>query len=158
MFATAKIQGLIFFLLFFLAPARPPFAFAQQSGVGIVISDSELATKAGMEILKRGGNAMDAAVATAFALGVVDPASSGVGGGGFMVVYQAKEKKAHVLDFRETAPAAAHKTLFIKDGKFVKEIKSTTGKDWDDLKNIGVSDDEKKMFVLSGSKVYEVSL
>ena len=45
-----------------------------------------------------------------------------------------------------------------KDGKFVKEIKSTTGKDWDDLKNIGVSDDEKKMFVLSGSKVYEVSL
>lgn len=48
--------------------------------------------------------------------------------------------------------------LFDKDGKFVKEIKSTTGRDWDDLKNIGVSDDEKKMFVLNGSKVYEVSL
>ena len=125
MFATAKIQGLIFFLLLLLVPARPPFAFAQQSGAGIVISDSELATKAGMEILKRGGNAMDAAVATAFALGVVDPASSGVGGGGFMVVYQAKEKKAHALDFRETAPAAARKGLYIKGGKPVPALSLT---------------------------------
>jgi gamma-glutamyltranspeptidase/glutathione hydrolase len=90
--------------------------------MGAVVSDNELATKAGMEILKQGGNAVDAAVATAFALGVVDPASSGIGGGGFMVIYQAKERKAHVLDFRETAPAAAHRNLYIKDGKFVSDL------------------------------------
>lgn len=82
-----------------------------------MVSDNDLATQAGMEILKRGGKAVDAAVAAAFALGVVDPASSGVGGGGFMVIYQAQEKKAHVLDFRETAPQAANRDLYLKGGK-----------------------------------------
>jgi len=117
MFARDKIPALFFSLFLFLIPAWTTAAFAQQVGNGIVVSDSELATKVGMEILKRGGNAMDAAVATAFALGVVDPASSGVGGGGFMVIYQAKEKKAHVLDFRETAPSATRRDLYIKGGR-----------------------------------------
>jgi gamma-glutamyltranspeptidase/glutathione hydrolase len=78
-----------------------------------------------MDILARGGNAVDAAVATAFALGVVDPASSGIGGGGFMVIYQSKEKKAHALDFRETAPSAAHKDLYLKDGQPVPGLSLT---------------------------------
>jgi gamma-glutamyltranspeptidase/glutathione hydrolase len=84
---------------------------------GIVVSDNEMATRAGMEILERGGNAVDAAVATAFALGVVDPASSGIGGGGFLLIYQARQKKAHALDFRETAPQAARSDLYMKGGK-----------------------------------------
>jgi len=93
------------------------FSFAQRAASGLVVSDSPLATKAGMEILGRGGNAMDAAIATAFALSVVDQASSGLGGGGFMVIYDAKERRAHALDFRETAPEAARKELYMKDGK-----------------------------------------
>jgi gamma-glutamyltranspeptidase/glutathione hydrolase len=75
-----------------------------------------------MEILEQGGNAMDAAVATAFALAVLDPASSGLGGGGFMVIYQGKEKKAHALDFREKAPAATKKDLYIRDGKVISRL------------------------------------
>jgi gamma-glutamyltranspeptidase/glutathione hydrolase len=99
-------------------PVKPVFD-------GLVVSDSDLAIQAGMEILKRGGNAVDAAVATAFALGVVDPASSGIGGGGFMVLYQTRERATHALDFRETAPAAAQRDLYLKGGKFVSSLSLT---------------------------------
>ena len=118
----ARKTSLLFLLLLLLWPAA---LHAQRAGQGIVVSDDKLATEAGMEILKAGGNAVDAAVATAFALGVVDPASSGVGGGGFMVIYQARERKAHVLDFRETAPAAAHKDLYMKGGRVVSNLSLT---------------------------------
>ncbi len=102
-------------------------SFAQRAASGLVVSDSPLATKAGMEILERGGNAVDAAIATAFALSVVDQASSGLGGGGFMVIYDAKERRAHALDFRETAPEAARKELYMKDGKPVPSLSLTGG-------------------------------
>lgn len=121
---TNKIRVLFFSFIFFLFSGTLP-AFAQQRGAGVIASDNELATKAGLDILQRGGNAVDAAVATAFALGVVDPASSGIGGGGFMVIYQIKEKKAHALDFRETAPAAAHRDLYMKGGKPVPSLAVT---------------------------------
>ncbi len=74
---------------------------------GVVVADHDAAVRAGMETLEQGGNAVDAAVATAFALAVVDPASSGLGGGGVMVVYQSAEKKAHALDFTAVSPAEA---------------------------------------------------
>ena len=102
-------------------------SFAQRAASGLVVSDSPLATKAGMEILQRGGNAMDAAIATAFALSVVDQASSGLGGGGFMVIYDAKERRAHALDFREAAPQGARKELYMKDGKPVSSLSLTGG-------------------------------
>ncbi|HSK29828.1 MAG TPA: gamma-glutamyltransferase, partial [Candidatus Limnocylindria bacterium] len=93
-----------------------------QSHVGLVVADSELASRAGMEILKRGGNAVDAAIATAFALSVVDQASSGLGGGGFMVMYRAKDRKSFALDFRETAPQAAKRELYMQDGKAIPSL------------------------------------
>ncbi|MGH7927896.1 MAG: gamma-glutamyltransferase [Candidatus Binatia bacterium] len=103
----------------------PDHGWAQRA-TGLVIADSELASSAGMEILKRGGNAVDAAVATAFALAVVDQASSGLGGGGFMVIYDAKERRAHALDFRETAPEAARAALYSRNGKPSRDL-SVTG-------------------------------
>ena len=113
----------VFFLLFNIF-SEPSLA-RTEPGSGLVVSDSPLATKAGMEMLERGGNAVDAAIATAFALAVVDQASSGIGGGGFMVIYQAKDRRAHALDFRETAPEGARKELYMKDGKPVSSLSLT---------------------------------
>src|SRR3970040_401683 len=111
-----KSRIIFTFVVFFNLLGVADLSFAQRASSGLVVSDSSLATKAGMEILERGGNAMDAAIATALALSVVDQASSGLGGGGFMVIYSAKERRAHTLDFREIAPAAARKDLYLKDG------------------------------------------
>jgi gamma-glutamyltranspeptidase/glutathione hydrolase len=77
---------------------------------GMVVSDATLATKVGAEVLRSGGNAVDAAVATAFALAVVYPGAGNVGGGGFMVA-RAKGRE-WALDFRETAPAAVSHDMY----------------------------------------------
>ncbi len=107
---------LVFFVVFALFQSDA-HGRTLQSATGLVVADSELASDAGMTILKRGGNAVDAAVATALALSVVDQASSGLGGGGFLVFYRARDKQSFALDFRETAPAASRRELYMKDGK-----------------------------------------
>lgn len=100
------------------ATAAPLFSPSEK---GIVAADHLDASKAGAEVLRRGGNAMDAAAATALALGVVAPAGSGLGGGGFLVYWEKKTGRAFVLDFREVAPAAASRDMFVTDGKVVAE-------------------------------------
>ena len=76
------------------------------------------ATKAAFDVLKRGGTAADAAIAAQMVLGLVEPQSSGIGGGGFVLYYDAKKKHLLTLDGRETAPSTAGSHLFIgEDGK-----------------------------------------
>ena len=82
-----------------------------------VAADHAEASKAGAEILAAGGNAADAAAATMLALGVVNPASSGLGGGGFALYYRAKDLSLTFLDFRERAPKAATRTMFQAEGE-----------------------------------------
>ncbi len=85
---------------------------------GLVVSVSPEASEAGLGILKRGGNAVDAAVATAFALAVTHPAAGNIGGGGFMLVHPAAGKgPPTVIEYRETAPGAATKEMFVNDNR-----------------------------------------
>ncbi|MGE0784893.1 MAG: gamma-glutamyltransferase [Sandaracinaceae bacterium] len=102
----------LFFAL--LGQAEPPpngeLAFEHYA----VAADHPLASQAGAEILAAGGNAADAAAATMLALGVVSPASSGLGGGGFAVYYRASDHSVHFYDFREEAPGAATATMFAR--------------------------------------------
>ena len=91
---------------------------------GMVVSDQALATEVGLAVLKDGGNAVDAAVATAFALAVVLPSAGNIGGGGFMVASVKGERYA--LDFRETAPASASRDMYL-DAKGETGDRSVTG-------------------------------
>ncbi|MFS4096272.1 gamma-glutamyltransferase [Streptomyces sp. AF1A] len=95
-------------------PAKVPVAVGYGGAVSSVDAD---ATAAGIEVLKHGGNAVDAAVATAAALGVTEPYSAGVGGGGYFVYYDAKTRTVHTIDGRETAPLSADSDLFVENGK-----------------------------------------
>lgn len=93
---------------------------------GMVVSAQHLATKVGVDVLKRGGNAVDAAVAVGYALAVVYPAAGNLGGGGFMTVQLADGRKTF-LDFREKAPLAATANMYLdKDGSVIKGL-STNG-------------------------------
>jgi len=94
--------------------ARPNWASqAVRAPKAMVVSDEQLATQAGIEILEKGGNAVDAAVAVGFALAAVEPAAGNIGGGGFMLVRMADGHTSFV-DYRETAPGAASRDMYIR--------------------------------------------
>jgi gamma-glutamyltranspeptidase/glutathione hydrolase len=84
------------------------------------------ATAIGTEVLRRGGNAVDAAVATAAALGVTEPYSNGIGGGGFLVYYDARTRRVSTVDGRETAPAAFREDTFVTDGEPIPFTEAVT--------------------------------
>ena len=88
---------------------------------GMVVSENALASEVGARVLQEGGTAVDAAVATAFALAVTYPTAGNIGGGGFLL-YRSAAGEAEAFDFRETAPAAASATMFLRDGKYDEEL------------------------------------
>src|SRR4051812_41003544 len=92
---------------------------------GLVISSSALASDVGASILRKGGNAVDAAVATAFALAVTYPGAGNIGGGGFMVV-RLKNGTATTIDYRERAPLGSTRGMYLdKDGKINRSLTAT---------------------------------
>ena len=92
------------------AIARPVIA-----AHGMVVSQEAAASRIGVDILKRGGNAVDAAVAVGFALAVTLPVAGNIGGGGFMLIHRADLHKTIAIDYRETAPALTTKDVFLDD-------------------------------------------
>lgn len=106
-----------------MATAQPIFG-----KYGMVSSQEALATRIGVDILKKGGNAVDAAVAVGFALAVTLPRAGNLGGGGFMLVHLAKDDKTIAIDYRETAPNASKRDMFLDEaGNAVDELSRSHG-------------------------------
>ncbi|MGZ4639575.1 MAG: gamma-glutamyltransferase, partial [Actinomycetes bacterium] len=102
---------------------KTPTAVGRGGAVSTV--DPE-ATHAGLAVLRHGGNAVDAAVAAAATLGVTEPYSAGIGGGGYLVYYDSKKRKVYTLDGRETAPKAMTSTSFQANGKPIDFYEAVT--------------------------------
>lgn len=134
---SVRILTLWAFIAVFLVVglvATPPETLSYQANIplgvpgvqgGVVTTSEPAAAQVGAEILRNGGNAFDAAAAVQFALNVLEPQSSGIGGGGFMMVHLDKQKQTLVVDCRETAPAAATPDMFASQPSF--GIRSTSG-------------------------------
>ncbi|HEU4660309.1 MAG TPA: gamma-glutamyltransferase [Pseudolabrys sp.] len=120
-----RLLSCLLFALFLTVPAvaqtpsrsftAPPPVHAVTSQNGMVVAQEARAARIGADILKRGGNAVDAAVAVGFAMAVTYPRAGNLGGGGFMVIHLAKSNQDIAIDYRETAPAAATKNMFLND-------------------------------------------
>ena len=118
---------LLLVLALFLSTVAPPLRSGGESGAafaasrepvrarhGMVASTSKLASQVGVDVLRRGGNAVDAAIAVAFALAVVYPAAGNLGGGGFMMI-RLRDGRATAIDYREMAPAAANRNVYLDE-------------------------------------------
>ena len=123
-----KLYTLLILILSFLF-SRNPDAVGEN---GMVVSSHRIASEVGLEIMKKGGNAIDAAIATGFALAVVHPGAGNIGGGGFMVV-RLSNGLVQTIDFREVAPSSAYKNMFLDDSLNIIE-----GKSWSSSWSAGV--------------------
>ena len=114
-----RFAGAVFVALTVLALALPArgASYPIRSKTGMVVSQNEIASRVGADVLRDGGNAVDAAVATAFALAVTHPTAGNIGGGGFLLMRPVTGDPV-AYDFREMAPAKATATMFLEEGKY----------------------------------------
>lgn len=122
-------KTILLVLCFTVVTFIPEIAFAEPHNPpqSAVVSAHPLATQAGQDILSKGGNAFDAAVAVSSMLGVVEPFGSGIGGGGFWLIYHAETERYFVIDSREVAPLLAHPYMYLDDQDEVIKGASTAG-------------------------------
>ena len=111
---TMRKLGQILLILIFVNSSVASVAARQpvRGKRGMVASTNEVASQVGVDIMKRGGNAVDAAIAVAFALAVTHPAAGNLGGGGFMMI-RLRDGRTTAIDYREMAPAAAHRDVYL---------------------------------------------
>src|SRR5262245_18824810 len=113
------VRAVLALLVLVLVAAPRASAYEYRSGQiatgsrAMVVSQQPLATRAGLDVLKSGGNAVDAAVATALALAVVHPQAGNIGGGGFLLHYRSRDSSCTIVDGRETTPAAVRPDMYI---------------------------------------------
>ncbi len=120
------LEGLQAVILLWFLPYSLTAAGLVRSQGGMVVSDEALASEAGVEILRQGGNAVDAAVAVSFALAVVEPEAGNIGGGGFMLIRMA-DGRAEVIDYRETGPQGSRPDMYLDaQGRLIADA-STVG-------------------------------
>jgi gamma-glutamyltranspeptidase / glutathione hydrolase len=133
MFSTAYLRGLIAAIVLVVTYCVPATAQVRRGGTtpfsadavhavgaehGMVVAQEKIAAGIGADVLRQGGNAVDAAVATGFAMAVTYPRAGNIGGGGFMVIHSAERHEDFAIDYRETAPAAMTRDIFLgADGK-----------------------------------------
>ena len=122
-YPKAARAAFLFFCIIHVAAARDAIVAKRF----MVAAAHPLAVEAGHEVLKRGGSAVDAAIAVQAVLGLVEPESSGIGGGAFLLHWAEQERKLRSYDGRETAPAAARPDRFLKDGRPMEVLEAAVG-------------------------------
>ena len=122
-------NNLFLALILISIPSQLIASYAQSdiSSDGVVVTQHYLATQIGENILAQGGNAYDAAVAVGFALAVVLPRAGNIGGGGFMVIYDEDSNDTYAIDYREKAPAASFRDMYLDENGEFDILKSTFG-------------------------------
>jgi gamma-glutamyltranspeptidase/glutathione hydrolase len=130
-FKCTRFSLLLFHLcsvsLLWCQDTQAAFVLPQRSKKGMVVSAHPKASEAGLLMLRRGGNAVDAAVATAFAISVVEPFAAGIGGGGFLLLHRSQTGEMKALDFRERAPMRATRNMYLNEQGKVRPNASIDG-------------------------------
>src|SRR5438105_12681564 len=111
----ARLPLLALLALLSLTALEPAIGEELAARHGMVVAQEQRAARIGVEVLEKGGNAVDAAVATAFALAVTYPRAGNIGGGGYMLVHLAGPDRDIAIDYRETAPKAATRDIFLDE-------------------------------------------